>query len=171
MLYSILLQTVDGRNVRGPAQPPNEEAEQYRRSEQEDVHEEFTWPETNTVDVENMAQDAFTRIDEIHNHVLNDDGQEDTKGDNRETHEENDDANVEFLLRESRERVFEGSKLNRLQCCIVLYSLCTLYSVPHTFVDALLTWVAGDLLPTSNCFPRTAYELKSVLMKFGLNHR
>ena len=60
--------------------------------------------------------------------------------------------------------------MNHLQCCIVLFSLCTLYSVPHTFVDALLMWIGGDLLPTVNCFPRTSYELKSTLMKFGLNH-
>jgi len=84
---------------------------------------------------------------------------------------ESNDVNVEHLLRESRERVFEGSNLNRLQCCIVLFSLCTLYSISHTFVDALFKWVARELLPTSNCFPRTSYEMKSVLMKFRLNHR
>jgi len=121
------------------------------------------------MDVENMARDAFTQIDDIHDNFLNDEGviPEDV---NMDRPDEDDEENLANLLRESREKVFDGSNLNRLQCCIVIYSLCTLYSVPHTFVDALLTWVAGDLLPTSNCFPRTAYELKSVLMKFGLNH-
>ena len=26
-------------------------------------------------------------------------------------------------------------------------------------------------MPTSNCFPRTAYEVKSILMKWGLKHK
>lgn len=43
--------------------------------------------------------------------------------------------------------------------------------MPNTFVDALLKWIAGDLLPTSNCFPRTSYEVKNMLMKLGLEHR
>ena len=81
------------------------------------------------------------------------------------------EVNLEYLVRESSERVFEGSSQNRLQCAIVLFSLCTLYSVPHTFVDALLKWIGGDLLPTSNCFPRTFYEMKYMLMKLGLEHR
>jgi hypothetical protein len=81
------------------------------------------------------------------------------------------EQNLEHLVRESTESVFEGSTQNRLQCCIVLFSLCSLYSVPQTFLDALLTWIAGDLLPTSNCFPRTSYEVKTMLMKLGLKHK
>ena len=78
---------------------------------------------------------------------------------------------MENLLQESTQKVFDGSCLNRLQCAIIIFSLCTLYSVPNTFFDALLTWIAGDLLPTSNCFPRTSYEVRSILMKWGLKHR
>lgn len=81
------------------------------------------------------------------------------------------EMNVQNLLRDSTEKIFEGSVVNRLQCGIVLFSLCSLYSVPNTFLDALLTWIAGDLLPTSNCFPRTSYEIKTMLMKWGLKHR
>ena len=50
------------------------------------------------------------------------------------------------------------------------FSLCSLYSVPNTFVDALLKWIVGNLLPTSNCFPTTSYEVKNMLMKLGLEH-
>ena len=74
-------------------------------------------------------------------------------------------TNWSNLVRESTERVFEDNTQNRLQCSIVLFSLCSLYSVPHTFLDALLTWIVGYLLPTSNCFPSTSYEVKSMLMK------
>ena len=131
---------------------------------------EFMWTETTTIDVENMARDAFHRVDEIHEDVINDSGTHGDHGNNVED-DPSEELNLENLLRQSREKVFQGSDMNRLQCCIVLFSLCALYSVPHTFVDALLMWIGGDLLPTANCFPGTSYELKSTLMKFGLNHR
>jgi hypothetical protein len=122
------------------------------------------------VDIENMARDAFGHIDEIHRHSLNDGDGAAVDVDVADGEGEFNEANLENLIRESTEGVYEGSTQNRLQCAIVLFSLCTLYSVPHTFLDALLTWIAGDLLPTSNRFPRTAYEVKSLLMKLGLKH-
>ena len=118
-----------------------------------------------------MARDAFARIDEIHNRITNEDGQ--VAHDPENTDEENviNDSDIENLLHQLTEKVFEGNELNRLQCYIIIFSLCSLYSVPNTFVDVLLIWMSGDVLPTSNCFPRTAYEVKSVLMKWGLKHR
>ena len=43
--------------------------------------------------------------------------------------------------------------------------------MPRTFLNAHLTWIAGDLLPTSNCFSRTSYVVKNMLMKLGLQHK
>ena len=146
------------------------EGEQYRRHRHRHRQEGFTWPRRTAVDVENMARDAFARIDEIHNNSGNEDGETGTGDAMGEVEGQFDEANLEHMIRESTETVYEGSTQNRLQCAIVLFSLCTLYSVPHTFLDALLTWIAGDLLPTSNKFPRTAYEVKSLLMKLGLKH-
>jgi hypothetical protein len=123
------------------------------------------------VDIENLARDAFTRIDEIHNAAVQHVEEEEEEDIVLKTDDQWNEENLEELVRESTENVFEGSTQNRLQCCIVLYSLCSLYSVPHTFLDALLTWIAGDLLPTSNCFPRTSYEVKTMLMKLGLKHK
>ena len=51
----------------------------------------------------------------------------------------NTNVNVESLLRDSTEKIFEGNNLTRLQCSIVLFFLCSLNSVPNIFVDALLT--------------------------------
>ena len=178
---------MDGRNTQGPARSPDVEEEEgaacdpdigQERGEFADRNRdpnnveregEFMWTETTTINVENMARDAFHQVDEIHEDVINDN---ETHGDHGNNVEEDpsDELNLENLLRQSRE-MFEGSDMNRLQCCIVLFSLCTLYSVPHTFVDALLMWIGRDLLPIANCFLRTSYELKSTLMKFGLNHR
>lgn len=86
-----------------------------------------------------MVRDAFMHFDEIHTDSVND--QQDPAVDmNLEGDVDmHSDVNVESLLRDSTEKIFEGSNLNRLQCCIVLSSLCSLYSVPNTFVDALLT--------------------------------
>jgi len=118
-----------------------------------------------------MARDAFGHIDEIHGNVFDDGTQAPINFNNDEGDEESNKENLEYLLRKSTQPVFEGSSLNRLQCVVVFFSLCNLYSVPQTFMDALMTWIAGDLLPTSNCFPRTSYEVKTMLMKLGLKHR
>ena len=131
----------------------------------------FTWPETNNVDVESMARDAFTRIDDIHSDIMNEDGQPFGNVDNILEEDEENEVDMDSLMRESAEKVFEGSELNHLQCAIIIFSLCSLYSVLNTFLDALLTWMAGDLLPTSNCFPKTSYEIKRILMKWGLKHK
>ena len=164
-------QTIDGRNVRGPTAVPDRDEENYRTREEDEEAGRFTWPRSCAVDVENMARDAFGRVDELFDDAVNCDGPEFMESNNTEAEEEWNEANLEYLVRESTQKVFEGSTQNRLQCAIVLFSLCTLYSVPNTFVDALLTWIAGDLLPTSNCLPRTFYEVKSMLMKLGLEHQ
>ena len=111
-------------------------------------------------------------MEDIHNEFINEEGQvpEHADGENLEGAEEFNELNFESLVQESTETVFEGSNLNRLQCAIIISSLCSLYLVPNTFMDALLTWIAGDLLP-SNCFPRTSYEIKKMLMKLGLQQR
>lgn len=64
--------------------------------------------------------------------------------DNVDNDEQWNEESFDFLVRESTQPVFDGSKQNWLQCGIVFYSLCSLYSVPHTFMDALLTWIAGS---------------------------
>ena len=162
---------MDGQNVRGPQQRQNREEEAYRQSSADREEGAFTWPGRDTINVESMARDAFARIDEIHDHIINEDGQAAQDPENIDEENRMNDSDIENLLRQSTEKVFEGSELNRLQCYIIIFYLCSLYSVPNTFVDALLTWMSGDVLPTSNWFPRTAYEVKSVLMKWGLKHR
>jgi hypothetical protein len=157
--------------VRGPAIPRDQEEERYREVERDDGEDELVWPRETVVDIENMARDAFTRIDDIHNEAVNDGNQAPVDDNNMEGDEQWNEENLQNLLRESTESVYEGSTQNRLQCSIILFTLCSLYSVPNTFLDALLTWIAGDLLPTSNCFPRSSYEVKTMLMKLGLKHR
>lgn len=117
-----------------------------------------------------MARDAFAHVDNIHSN--NNNGGEDANTDAGKVEAEGlmDEADLEHMIRESSELVYEGSSQNHLLCAIVLFSLCAQYSVPHTFLDALLTWITGDPLPASNKFPRTAYEVKSLLMKLGLKH-
>ena len=131
----------------------------------------FTWPRTTVVDIENMARDVFRGVDELFDEAVNHGGVDYMERKNAEAEDQWNEENFAYLVRKSTEKVFGGSSQNRLQCTIVLFSLCSLYSVPNTFMDALFTWIAGDLLPTSNCFPRTSYEVKSMLMRLGLEHR
>ena len=164
-------QTVDGQNVQGPAPYQDIEGEQYRRHRRPHIEEGFTWPRRTVVDVENMARDAFARINELHNNNANKNDETCMDVGMGELEGTFDEANLEHMIREFTETIYEGSTQNRLQCAIVLFTLCSLYSIPHTFLDTLLTWIARDLLPTSNKFPRTAYEVKSLLMKLGLKHK
>jgi len=76
---------------------------------------EFTWPERETIDIESMARDGFTRIDDIHNDFINKSGQASMDGLNHEeANEDLDEANLENFLRESTKKVFEGSSINHL---------------------------------------------------------
>ena len=162
------MQTVDGIHVQGPVQPPIHEGEHYR----EEVDGDFTWPTRRTVDIQGMVRDAFMRADDMHSGLVNEEHANPPADMNTDVNTDvNTEFNVDSLLRDSTEKIYEGSNLNRLQCVIVLSSLCSLYSVPNTFVDAMLAWIAGDVLPTLNCFPRTSYEMKTMLMKCGLKHR
>jgi hypothetical protein len=157
--------------VRGPTGCPQRGKERYRPRRRDNRADDFKWPRRTVVDIENMARDAFTRIDDIHNDTTNERNQAAMDGLNVEGDDQWNEVNLEHLVQESTQRVFEGSSQNRLQCCIVLFSMCSLYSVPHTFLDALLTWIAGDLLSTSNCFPRTSYEVKTMLMRLALKNK
>ena len=157
--------------MRGPTGRGERHAKRYRQRERDDIDDGFTWPRTTAVDIENMARDAFTRVNDIHDDAVHNDEHAPMDANVVEGDKRWNEERLDNVVRESTENVFEGSTLNRLQCSIVLFSLCSFYSMPHTFLDALLTWIAGDLLPTSNCFPRMSYEVKNMLMKLGLKHK
>lgn len=78
---------------------------------------------------------------------------------------------LENLIAESIESVYEGCGVNRLQASIVLMNMVNIYGVPYTFLNELLRFLAADLLPQSNCLPRNTYEVKSMLLKMGLEHQ
>lgn len=125
--------------MRGPAAPRRRQGERYRRRERVNGEHGFNWPRANVVDLDNMARDAFTRIDEIYNVVVNEGDEAPMDAHNVEVDEQYNEVNFENLVQESTQNVFEGNNQNRLQCSIVLFTLCSLYSVPNTFLDALLT--------------------------------
>ena len=68
------VQTVDGQNVQGSARRQHGTEEIYRRRRRNDRDEEFTWPQRNAVDLETMARDAYRRVDDVHNNVVNEEG-------------------------------------------------------------------------------------------------
>jgi hypothetical protein len=121
---------VDGQNVRGPAEVRHENRERCRRRRHRRQREDFTWPARTTVDAENMARDAFARIDEIHNNSSNTSDGAGMDAVFAELEGQFDEANLEHMIQESTQTVYGGSSQNRLQCAIVLFTLCILYSVP-----------------------------------------
>ena len=79
-------------------------------------------------------------------------------------------TDFENLLRNCVDPVFEGCTENRLQCGIVLMTLASVYGVSDNFLTTLLSYLAGTLLPRSNSLPRSAYELKTMIRRLGLEH-
>lgn len=108
LVYPVMI--VDGQNVRGHAAATESEEKAYRRRERRHNDEnKFRWPRPVPVDLENMARDAFGRIDDIHHEVLNEQDQQFNNADNDEGEGNGDEVNLEYLARESSERLFEGS--------------------------------------------------------------
>jgi hypothetical protein len=81
-----------------------------------------------------------------------------------------DDDDMEELLRESTQPIFESATQNRLQAAIVLLNMSSVFGISHSFMDELLTYLSADLLPNSNCMPRNIYDCKKMVMKMGLEH-
>ena len=127
-------------------------------------------PNTN-VNFEEMAENYFSRVDEIHGQFRE---MEDETLDFDDMSSEEDEPDctpiVEALLRESMQPLYPGSENSRLQFSIILMSLCTLYSFSHHCLDEILTFLKYDVLPKDNTCPKSSYEMKTMLMKLGLSH-
>lgn len=163
------MQTVDGRNLKGPVQRTGRGEEFYHRDTGNERSPDFAWPNVEGVDYQGMMYTAFGYADTLHADAAVD-------GRNFEPEPEVDEAEIddveyENLIKESVDPVYTGCHENRIQCGIVLMSLASVYGVSDAFLSALLTYLAGSLLPRSNCLPRTAYELKRMIRKLGLQHR
>ena len=68
-----------------------------------------------------MARDAFGHFEDIHRNSLNGGDGADLGVDDGDGDGEFNEANLEQMIRESTERVYEGSSQNRLQCAIVCF--------------------------------------------------
>ena len=163
-------QTEDGRNIRGPSQHPAPREEHYARRNELHEDRQFVWPQRTEVEVGNMVQDAFARVDAIHEEMTaeNDGDLVDMMADLEQESMDLNVSDMEQLIRESTEVLYEGCAINRLQAAIVLLNMANLYAIPNTFMDELLSFVATDLLPQSNCLPRSTYEMKRMIMRMGL---
>jgi len=121
------------------------------------------------VDVSAAVLDAYVRVDDLHNDMQH-------RVQSEELEMEAEDLSemygpeYEKLVRESGEPIYEGCKLNYLEVAIVLMTLCSLFSIPYTFLDELLKFLSQDLLPKSNSLPQTSYEVRRMVLKLGLKH-
>ena len=163
------MQTVDGRNVRGPVQEPDVGEEFYNRDQGRAESPEFVWPIVDGVEYQRMMYSAFGHADALHADAVGD--ARNFEQDAEEMEEDlGDDIDFVNLIKETVDPVYTGCHENRLQSGIVFMSLASVYGVSDAFLSALLTYLAGSLLPKSNCLPRTAYELKTMIRKLGLHH-
>ena len=116
-----------------------------------------------------MAYDAYGRADSLHRGAV--DGE---NGEDRPPNEvkEGPEGMVDFdnLIWECTEPVYTGSWDSRMQSGIVLMTLLTVFGVSDAFLIALLTYLSGILLLVMNSLPRTAYELKGMIRRTGLDH-
>lgn len=154
-----------------PTDEGMEADEDYFQGMQDDERgaDEFVWPQRTTVDVVGAVQDAYARVDDLHNGVQQP-GQIP-----RPEMEPEDDCEIygpdyEELVRDSNEPIYEGCRVNRLQVAIVLITMCSLFSIPYTFLDELLKFLSQDLLPKSINLPRTSHEARRLVLKLGLKH-
>lgn len=131
---------------------------------------EYAWPPRTAVEVEEMVADAFARADAVHEGMppVVDPPQEARNEDADYVHINLED--MDTLIQESTQPLYEGCPVNRLQASIVIMNIANLYGVSNTFTDELLRFLAGDLLPQSNCLPRSTYEMKRMVMRMGLEH-
>jgi hypothetical protein len=80
-----------------------------------------------------------------------------------------DTINIEELVKESTEPLYDGCLVNCLQAGNVLMNMANLFGVPYAFLDEYLRFISRDLLP-SNCMPRTTYKNTHMMMQMGLKH-
>lgn len=150
------------------AQSHENEDEYFDASDNDQFQEA---PHETTVNLDQMAEYYFARVNKIHEQ-FSEEGDEVLDFDELSSEEEQPDQSdiLEELLREAKEPLFAGSRSSRLQFSIILMSLCTLYSVSHHCLDEILTFLKNDVFPADNTCPTSSYEMKKMLMKFGLSH-
>ena len=137
-----------------------------------DEYEAFEPAPPNTaVNFEEMAENYFARVDEIHARFRDvEDEQLDFHDLSSDDEEPDETPVVETILQESMELMFPGSTIRCLQFSIILMSLCTLFSISHHCLDEILTFLKYNVLPKDNNCPKCSYEMKSMLKKLGLSH-
>lgn len=119
-----------------------------------------------------MLQEAYARADKV-NAAMYDSGEDNTPLEDFGCTEGLDPNFEDFadLLQEYGEPIYKGCTQSRMQSGVVLMTLVNLYSVSHNFMDVFLKYLGEDLLPSSNCLPRSTYDVKRMVLKMGLRHR
>lgn len=111
-------------------------------------------PPNTDVNFEEMAENYFVRVDEIHGQFRE---VEDDILDFEDMSEEEDERDltsvVKALLREAMEPLYPGSQSSRLQFSIILMFLCRLFSFSHHCLDEILTFLEYDVLPKTTLAP------------------
>lgn len=164
-------QTVHGLPLRGPTF--TRERGGGNEGTLEESEDEVITDETEDEEVRarNLAYDAFGRADSLEREAYAEEGVPHMGADGDEDHLQENEVEFQNTMSECMEPLYVGSRETRMQSGIVLMTLSTVFGVSDTFLSALLTYLAGTLLPRQNLLPRTAYELKRMIMRIGLDHQ
>ena len=150
--------------MKGLVRNPNYEYDDDVRESEED-YESYSHEEEPGARVTQMAYNAYRRADSLHQEISMEQDNDPLPA--QKDLEDTDDAiDFEKMMQECTDPVYKGSRETRMQSGIVLMTLSTVYGVFDTFLSAL----ASTLLPLNNSLPRTAYELKNMIRRLGLDH-
>ena len=128
-------------------------------------------PPNTDVNFDEMAENYFARVDEIHQQVRE---EEDAVWISRTCplKKKNQTRHLSWrnYFANQQSHCFQGHKPTGYNSRIILMSLCTLFSVSHHCLDEILTFLKYDVLPADNNCPTSSYEMKRMLLKLGLSH-
>jgi hypothetical protein len=64
--------------------------------------------------------------------------------------------------------LYEGSTLSMLSATLLIVNFCKTHGVSNVFMNELLMFLSGSILPVGNCLPSTEYEASKILRRLGL---
>lgn len=124
--------------MRGPTQRHGHGVQSYTVHGTRGEECDYVWPEDQEFEVRRMVYEAYRRADSLQGKAFEGAGVGDL-ADQEFREGLNDDIDFNNLIQECVVSVFNGCSENRMQCGIVLMTLCTVFGVSHNFLSALLT--------------------------------
>ena len=66
--------------------------------------------------------------------------------------------------------VYNGSSVSTILATIVFFNMVVIYCVSNAYIDELLKYLSTVFLPRQYILPKSHYEAKKLIRKFGLHY-